>query len=210
MKLLTFNSYKRYINAQRKTLRFRGRGPYFNEVQIEKAARWLRNELGTDPVNGICHGARNGLECDEFKKHYPLADIFGTDLFPYSGKSAIHREKASVIVHDFSIQKPEWVDHFDFVFCNSMDHARDPAATIRVWLEQLSDRGRLLVKWVPNPYDKVKGGDCYSASLWEYVQLGNLAGVVVDLLYTKIKKENKNFLRRKSLESVILGIKKKT
>ena len=184
MKLITFPDYEQYVAAQRRTLSRRGMGPYFNGVQIWKNCDWLRRFLGRGAEKGICHGARNGLECDEFKKHFPSVTVFGTDLFPFSGRSALHRGKSEVVQHDFSLPKPEWTGAFDFVYSNSLDHARDPVVAVQLWLSQLK-------------------GDDFGASLWEWVQLGNLLGRTVELIYSKVEWSR---TRRRCLESVTVCV----
>jgi len=214
MKLKKFETYEEYVEAQRKTLERRGSGPYFTDMEIEKICDWIdeqqsrfhRKRTWTEPKKGICHGARNGLEADEFKKHFKDADIFGTDLFPFSGRSAGIRGTSNVIEWDFSKQKPEWVNNFDFVYSNSLDHVRDPIQVLNVWLEQLKSNGHMFLQWSKGN-TKVKQGDCFGSTLWEVMDLLNSVGILKDLIYINCPHGGK--LRRRALEVVILVVGKK-
>lgn len=205
MKLIQFVDYEAYVNAQRKTLTRRGMGPYFNDIQIRKNCDWMRGFLGRDPVSGVCHGARNGLECDEFKKSFPECMVFGTDLFPFSGRSAVHRGVSDVIEWDFSNLNPDWTGKFNFVYSNSLDHAKDPAATVQLWLSQLKSDGCLLLDW-SNADSNAGGGDNFGASLWEWVQLGNMLGRTMELIYSRVEWKPGNILRYRCLESATVCV----
>ena len=214
MKLLTFETYEKYIKAQKRTLRRRGIGPYFTDLEIGKICNWLKHEYeqsvgNSSVIYGVCHGARNGLEADEFKKNFIRADVFGTDLFPFSGRSAAHRGKSDVVEYDFSVRNPEWVGMFDFVYTNSLDHARDPIATLVVWMEQLKPGGYLFVQWAATGHVGVKQGDCFGAHLYEYMDLVKNAGVLKELIYSICPIEGYNILRRRALEVVVLVVGKK-
>ncbi len=211
MKLINFNNYEHYVEAQRRTLLRRGAGPYFTSDSIKKIADWLklrRPIFSSNQLLGICHGARNGLEADEFKKHFSSANVFGTDLFPFSRKSASRRGKSEVIKHDFSIKVRRWIGRFDFIFSNSLDHAKDPVKTLNVWLRQLNSNGYLFVHWSP-VHIQASGGDCFGADLYEYIELMNSVGELVDLLYCKVIWSRKSILQRHGLETIALVVKPK-
>lgn len=216
VKLLTFKDYEGYVHAQRRTVRRKGPGPYFFDVEIEAVCKWMKEYgseralyVSNDPsLCGICHGARNGLEADEFKKHFTGADVIGTDLFPHSGRSASVKTESEVVQHDFSVRKQEWMGIFDWVYSNSLDHALDPAVAIQVWLEQLRPGGHLFVQW-SRADTGVKGGDCFGASLNEHMDLMNMTGDLVDLIYVRVKRERGNILRRRSGEVVILVVEQR-
>lgn len=202
MRLKKFKSHEHYVEVQRRTACRRGPGPYFTDAEIERIARWLKSRGVDGPLRGICHGARAGLEADEIVKHFPAADVFGTDLFPYSGKSDRHPGESKVVEWDFSERRSEWIGAFDLIYSNSLDHARDPEGTVAVWMEQLKPGGHLCVQWTASDV-KACSGDCFGATLWEYVQLMNSHGRVIDLLYNNVPR-GKGRLRRKSLESVVI------
>lgn len=207
MKLIPFKDYDHYVAAQKHTVAKRGLGPYFCDLEMIRIAEWCRrNHLQVR--RGICHGARNGLECDELIRCLPMSDIFGTDLFPHSGKSKTMRGKAEVIECDFSKINNEWIEKFDVVYTNSLDHARDPEATLKVWLDQLVWNGALFVQWSRADVG-AKSGDCFGADMLEYVDLMNSVGELVDLIYVKTDWQKGCHLRRHGLETVVYVVRKK-
>ena len=165
--------------------------------------------FSSNKLLGICHGARNGLEADEFVKHFPESTIIGTDLFPFSGRSREYKVKSKMIKHDFSNKVRRWIGKFDFVFSNSLDHARDPIKTLNVWIRQLNSNGHLFVHWTANHTRSGRGG-CFGADLYDYIELMNSVGELVDLLYCKVVRVRGNYyLQRRGLETVALVVKPK-
>jgi hypothetical protein len=201
---------------QKRSLLRRGRGPFFTSSEIEKICRWIKGQ-GLNPKMLMCHGARNGMECDEFVKHFPSLKAYGTDLFPYSG-SGRKSEGSKIFERDFSVRRKSWLSTFDIVYSNSLDHARNPFHTLRVWLKQLTPSGFLFIQWT-QAHAGVGGGDCFGSGLFEHIKIGNSVGNVVDLLYTRIdnrtketltipKSARKGFTRR-ARETVVLVIERK-
>lgn len=185
MKLITFRRYRDYVNAQHEKLKRRGMGPYYTDVEIAKICDWLKSR-NVDPLRAVCHGARNGREVDDFKAYFPRLDIVGTDLVPFSGRSSAYETNAVVLKHDFAKVKQEWVGQLDFVYSNSLDHARDPVYTLRVWLDQLLPSGYLFLQHVINAAPHASGGDCFSATLDELLDMVNAIARVDDLLYVNV------------------------
>jgi SAM-dependent methyltransferase len=201
MKLKIFPDYESYVKMQKATVDRKLSGPFFTSAEIARECNWMRKHGKYGILQGICHGARAGLESDEFIKHFPKAKVFGTDLFPFSGKSARNPGKSEVIEWDFSKQKEEWIGKFDFVYSNSLDHARDPVQTVQVWMEQLKPNGCLLLQWTRG-HTVVCRGDCFGGSFLDYMEILNTYGKVVDLLYVNVPKTKRNRLQFKALESV--------
>jgi len=216
MELLEFKDYATYVKAQKRTVGKRGIGPYFTDLQMDSIAAWMYLR-GKRVDNGICHGARDGLEVREFQRVFPTAAFFGTDLFPYSSRierDKCFKKKHPVIAHDFSEVSEEWVGKFDLVYSNSLDHARDPVKAMNTWIGQLNQNGYLFLVW-DKAYVLAKGGDCFGASLYEYMELANQVGVLHDLLYVSILHipweicKRKRETRRRGTEAVVLVIGKK-
>lgn len=211
MQLIEFPDYKSYVDIQKWTVGRRGIGPFFHAVAMKKMCRWMKWYRRRDgkPLNGICHGARNGLEADEFTKHFPGSTVIGTDLFPHSGRSANYSGFSEVIEWDFSEQKEEWIGVFDFVYSNSLDHARDPLVCLRVWLDQLKPKGCMFIQWGMARV-KASGGDCFGATIPELIRMINEVGKVVELLYVKAPYKDNDILQRRGLETITLVALKKT
>ena len=202
MQLKVYDDYYKYVRSQQKTVHRRGIACYFTDVEIQKICEWIKAK-GIEPLKAVCHGARNGAEADEFVSNFPGLEAFGTDLFPYSGRSVKIKTNSKVIEHDFSKEVKEWKDSFDIVYTNSLDHARYPEKTLRVWLDQLTANGFLFVQWTSG-HVIASGGDCFGATLYEYIQLINSVGTVVDLIYNKSPYMKHNNRRRRALESIVV------
>lgn len=179
-----FGRYRNYLLAQRRgSSRAPNRQPEANPEEIATIAKDIRSR-GILMPDGICHGSRCGTEIDLFHSCFDTCNesclVVGTDL--------VANEHPDMIKWDFQKQKDEWVGAFDFVYSNSLDHASHPRGTLRLWLDQLQPNGRLYVKWtsdyklenrrLPHP-----GGDCFGASLEEYLLMLKEVGWVVDVLY---------------------------
>jgi len=207
MKLIEFDSYDQYLQVQKATVKKRGLGPYFCDLEIQRIAEWCRiNQLQVQ--EGVCHGARAGHECDELMRQMPQAEIFGTDLVPYSGKSKSLSSKAVVIECDFNEPYSDWIGRFGLVYTNSLDHSNDPLSTLQVWLQQLVWNGALFVQWNRSDLD-AKGGDCFGADPLEMIDLLNSAGRLVDMIYVKCEWQKGSYLRRHGLECIVYVVKKK-
>ena len=186
-----FANYYEYRRAQRRgSMRRSGRSSTASAEEIRIISDDVKSHVVDFAPHGICHGARCGTEVQLFRDQFPESPadhLFGTDL--------IGREKL-VLAWDFSQRNKDWVGQFDFIYTNSLDHASNPKRVIRVWLEQLKPTGRLYVTW--STYHKLDerelpypGGDCFGASLEEYVLLLNKVGRVVDVLFIGVTELNK-------------------
>lgn len=136
----------------------------------------LRSEIAIG--FGLCHGVRSGEELELFQR-FAGGLWLGTELHPD------YCDGLSIIQHNFSDSKPEWMKKFDCVYSNSLDHAQNPKQTLRVWLSQLSENGVLVLEW--HKYQgrlSVKGkADCFAASLQEYRGLiSGVGGLLIDEL----------------------------
>jgi len=180
MEQILFPSDAAYQHAQLKAVRHRGIGPYYSDEELQLIADWMRT-AGMRPRRGLCHGARGGHEVRTFRKLIPGAYVLGTDLFPYSGKTAGTGSAGDVIAWDFSQRRRRWRRRWDWVYSNSLDHARRPEQTLAVWYGQLNREGRLFVQWTYS-HRWAAGGDCFGASLDEYAVLMNEAGTLEAIL----------------------------
>lgn len=157
------------------------------------------------PQMGLCHGVRCGEEMSmlqrAFAKEYlrrtvvpvsswrpglSLADLgledcrwIGTEITPELC------DGEHIICQDMSHRNPMYSGQFDVVYSNSLDHARRPAETLAVWLEQLvqeSERrsaGRLYVEWTrwhAKLGQRGNTADCFAADQEEYGRLMDAVG----------------------------------
>ncbi|MDH3236917.1 MAG: class I SAM-dependent methyltransferase [Deltaproteobacteria bacterium] len=109
------------------------------EENIAFLADYLKRHIG-NPVRGICHGTRRGMEQEWFRKYIPGCDVIGTEIsetatrFPYT------------IQWDFHNVKEEWIDAFDFIYSNSFDHTYDPERCLNAWLSCLRQNGVCIIE----------------------------------------------------------------
>lgn len=89
----------------------------------------------------ICHGVRNGSELGFFREA-GVPELMGTDLYVPTGSEA----HIDVVEHDFSKPEPKWVEMFQYVYSNSLDHSLDPISTLLVWSEQIEASGSILLE----------------------------------------------------------------
>lgn len=181
MILHQFKDYEEYLESQRRGSKRRpNRRPGAMPGQIDRIVDYWNSNRENDLSRGICHGARCGTEVNLLQHGFPGGKILGTDLCPI--------DKNTVIEWDFHLQKEEWVGVFDLIYTNSLDHSPKPEACLATWVRQLTPIGMLFVVWAhgcrldnrPLPHP---GGDCFGASLDEYIWLINKIIPVRDLLW---------------------------
>jgi hypothetical protein len=182
MRLIKFSSYQEYLDAQELRSKSLRRRSHFLPREIYRVCEYIKRK---DLViaDGVCHGARTGLEVDEFKKWLPVS-MFGTDLFPkQTGNS-------KVVQWDFNRPKGKWRRRFDLIYSNSLDHSPDPERTLQVWMNQLTSSGLLVLQW-SSRHTRVRKADCFGGSLLDYLRLINLRGVTQDLIYTSVRRRRR-------------------
>jgi hypothetical protein len=103
----------------------------------------LLHLYGKDIHRIVCHGCRSGLEVDILQKLNPSAEVWGTDLYGIAFKY----DRARFREMDFDHVPEEWKGYFDAVYSNSIDHSRDPIATLLAWGEELKPGGICFVNF---------------------------------------------------------------
>jgi len=199
MQLKSFKDQKQYEKSQLRANRKKSSRTSVSPLEVRKIVDYLLEQRSN--VRGLCHGVKEGRELilfeEEFKQRFANADVVGTDLFEQSN--------LKVVVHDFHKVRSKWLGAFDFVYTNAMDHAHDPFECVRVWLDQLNENGLLFVQWSFS-HIELNRGDCFGATLYEYICLLNKIGEVIDLLYVGTGTEYRG---RKEMKIIIVATKKK-
>ena len=62
-----------------------------------------------------------------------------------------------MVEHDFHEQKKEWLNHFDFVYSNSLDQSYDPKKALQVWFDQIKKGGYIFIELSKNHNVKSSG-----------------------------------------------------
>lgn len=140
----SYNSYEEYLSHQKAKLS--------TINNLEKKASQLKSALNerlnedVHPMRGrtvLCLGARQGAECEVFIDKGALA--IGIDLNPGN-------ENRYVVTGDFHrIQFAE--ESFDYVYCNSLDHAFDLDSVTNEVSRVLKSNGVFIADIVKGPED---------------------------------------------------------
>jgi len=91
-------------------------------------------------ILGLCHGTRNGYEQNYLNSLGLGIHAIGTDI------SETALDYPNSFQWDFHDINAEWVNHFDFIYTNSLDQSWKPKEALKVWLDQLKEDGMLIVE----------------------------------------------------------------
>lgn len=141
--LVKIHKYKDY-NEYRETQIFYNKKKidkvWADEITLEKISDLLKDRIKTSIIKGICHGSRNGFEQNFFNEKKDGFEVIGTDI------SDTAKNYKNSIVHDFHNEKKEWINNFDFVYSNSLDQSFDPKKALEVWLNQIKEKGFVIIE----------------------------------------------------------------
>ncbi len=139
-KIYKYKNYEEYKQTQ----------IYYNKQKIDKTwadentlkilSNFLKENIQSEKIQGLCHGSRNGFEQKCFNKEISNSEIIGTDI------SETAKNYENSIVHDFHIEKKEWIGNFDFVYSNSLDQSYDPEKALNVWLDQVKKNSYVIIE----------------------------------------------------------------
>ena len=111
-----------------------------DEKTLEKISNFLKENISSNLIKGICHGSRNGFEQNFFNEKKDGFEVIGTDI------SETAKDYKNSIVHDFHDEKKEWLENFDFVYSNSLDQSFDPQKALNTWLKQIKQGGYVIIE----------------------------------------------------------------
>ena len=134
MKVYKYKDYKEYVKSQREANVKKGS----NVWAVEENIKFLSEYLG-NPLQGMCHGVRQGYEVLWFKKYLPNCEVHGSEIGEV--------KPVYVTQWDFNKVNPVWLNKFDFIYSNSFDHAFDPISTLNVWFDQIKTGGCILLEY---------------------------------------------------------------
>jgi hypothetical protein len=153
VKLYKHNGYQHYVQCQIEETSLKPDRIWAEEAEIAFLSRQLR-----EPKFGICHGVRTGQEVAWFRK-YTGAKVIGTEISPLAAGQYEH-----TIVWDFHQVKKEWLQKFDFIYSNALDHSYDPKKCIEAWVSCLAPGGKAFVQWSKAANQFVDDADCANIS----------------------------------------------
>lgn len=141
MNIYQHRSYNRYVRVQRNlTARKTNDGKntlyWVSKEDLVKINELLHSYID-DIKTIVCHGCRNGLEVNVLQTLNLNAKVFGTDIYgpAYKYDREYFREM------DFDIVPKNWVEYFDVIYSNSIDHSRNPINTLSSWKTELKENG---------------------------------------------------------------------
>jgi hypothetical protein len=172
MRVYEYKDYDEYIKAQKETTDWK----YGKLVYIQRnVAQAIYEALADKDITSIlCHGTRSGEEQKLFKKHFGCY-VWGSEL---SEKAS---EAEMTTIWDFNQVNPDWVGKFDMVYSNALDHSITPIETLKVWREQLSPNGRLLIEWSDSQNNKTIWSDPLCATESEVTKWAESHGMHLEM-----------------------------
>ena len=135
-RIYPFDSYEEYVKIQTEINKEKLGWVYAKPLVIERIAREIKF-AGTV----LCHGTRNGAEQKMFLKHWPHAEVLGTEI------SDTATQFEHTVEWDMQKQKKEWIGKWDVVYSNAFDHCIYPDETLQTWRDQLSTDGSLFLEY---------------------------------------------------------------
>ena len=161
MKLWKYKTYDEYVKVQTE-----GNVNKLKNVWADQKVFDLIAKYKPDAKDIICHGTRNGAELDMFKKAIPsLYHIVGTEI------SHTAKQFPNTIQHDFHKQIPSFVNKFDIVYSNSIDHSYDPFKALKTWTDQVNQTGLLCIELATGAENKMRELDPLEISPKELTQI---------------------------------------
>lgn len=178
MKIYEYKDYDEYIKSQKETTK----NKYGKLVYVRKeVVNGIYLALKDEKVESIlCHGTRSGEEQKMFKEFFNCY-VWGSEL----SKKASSADMTTI--WDFNKVNPEWIGKFDIVYSNALDHSITPIETLKVWRDQLSENGRLLIEWTDTQNNKPIWSDPLSATEKEVTQWAESHGMYLEMEIMKNK-----------------------
>ncbi len=141
MELYEHTNYDFYVAVQRKlTRRKTDSGKKYFSWCDEEMMSWVNERLHTYKSNIetiLCHGCRCGTEVDVLTRLNPTAKVFGTDIYG----EAFKFDRTYFREMDWDTVPEEWMNYFDVIYSNSIDHSRHPIDTLLAWKSELKSDG---------------------------------------------------------------------
>ena len=187
-KIYKYKNYDEYKDTQ----------IFFNKQKINKVwadentlkivSNFLKENIKSDKIKGLCHGSRNGFEQRCFLNEIPNAEVIGTDI------SETANDYDNSIVHDFHDEKKDWIENFDFVYSNSLDQSYDPEKALNIWINQVK-KDRYVIIEHSDQHGVISSGKMdpfgVEANFFPYL-LTEWFGHKISLKIIKSIKKNKN------------------
>ena len=130
-KIYKYKNYDEYKDTQIFFNKQKINKVWADEKTLKIVSNFLKENIKSEKIKGLCHGSRNGFEQKCFINEIPNAEVIGTDI------SETANDYDNSIVHDFHDEKKDWIENFDFVYSNSLDQSYDPEKALNTWINQV-------------------------------------------------------------------------
>jgi len=165
MKYIKAASHEEYVKSQISTNKAKLNAVWVTNDEIDKIATYVNN-YNIDVKQGVCHGVRNGYEVAKFNELLG-GGIIGTEI------SDTATQFENVIEWDFHEIKDEWVDNFQFIYSNSIDHSYDFEMCLDQWMKTLTKDGCCFIQWSEDIINPHNTSDCFGIAKDDLIELIN-------------------------------------
>ena len=187
VKIYQYKDYNEYRETQIHYNKKKIDKIWADEETLEKVSIFLKKNINSNIIKGLCHGSRNGFEQNFFNKKKEF-EVIGTDI------SETAKDYKNSVVHDFHNEKKEWLNNFDFVYSNSLDQSFDPKKALQIWFDQIK-QDRFIIIEHSDQHGVISSGKMdpfgVEANFFPYL-LTEWFGHLISIKIIKGVKKNKN------------------
>ena len=152
MQIHQYKDYDEYLHEQIKGTERKLSYQYVLEKDLKTLMRLVEYK---NPKNILCHGVRTGRELwwlyKQLEEKGEEYRVVGTEIceqaIAMASRFVDTLDTVDIIRWDMNLPKKEFVDNFDMVYSNSLDHAFNPEETLFTWIDQIKDGGILAIHW---------------------------------------------------------------
>ena len=188
--LVKIHKYKDYNEYRETQIHFNKKKIdkiWADEETLEKVSIFLKKNINSSIIKGLCHGSRNGFVQNFFNEKNEF-DVIGTDI------SETAKDYKNSVVHDFHDVNKEWLNNFDFVYSNSLDQSFDPKKALQTWLDQIKQNRFIIIEHT-DQHGVISSGKMdpfgVEANFFPYL-LTEWFGHLISIRIIKGSKKNKN------------------
>jgi len=140
VKIHKYKNYEEYKETQIHYNKLKLDKVWADKDTLKLVSNFLKENIQSSNLRGICHGSRNGFEQKCFQEEIVNSEVIGTDI------SETAKNFENSFIHDFHEEKKEWLDNFDFVYSNSLDQSYDPKKALNTWLKQIKKERYIILE----------------------------------------------------------------
>tara|TARA_B110000971_G_C20007392_1_gene499831 strand:- start:249 stop:941 length:693 start_codon:yes stop_codon:yes gene_type:complete len=140
VKIYKYKNYKEYKDTQVFWNKKKINHVWADKDSLLEICGFINKNVVNENINGLCHGSRNGFEQEFFNINIKNSKTIGTDI------SETANNFKNSVVWDFHDIKDEWLNHFDFIYTNSLDQSYDPKKALTTWLGQIKNHGYIFIE----------------------------------------------------------------